>query len=86
MWGQPTSRGMSISSLGSENRVYVYFCEYCYGGCDDPMRQIRVGAEGSMGLYYWKHMTRMHSRDVTTPRVLLGVDSHNLISIYLISP
>ena len=33
--------------------------------CDGPLRQIHVGVEDSMGMYYWKHMTCTLSKEVT---------------------
>lgn len=52
MWGQAASWGMFSLSLGSEDRMYVYSCVYFYSCFDDLMRQIQLGAEGSMGSYY----------------------------------
>ena len=38
---------------------------------DDHLRQIRVGVEVIMGLYYRKHMTRTHNKEVTNPKGLV---------------
>ena len=47
--------------------VYPSFC-ICVGGCDDPLGKLRVGVEGSMGMYYQKHRTHTHQKEVTNPK------------------
>lgn len=32
----------------------------------DPLRQVWVGVERSISLYYWKHITCMHIKEVTS--------------------